>query len=803
MAGIGRTSINEDLDLPYILALLIFGLVAYSTAFTTSFFLDDIPHIVENEAIRDLHDISTIFGYCKERFLIYLTLAANYHLSRLEPMSYHIFNFFIHYSASIFLYVLFIELLKTPAMRKVESPFSKKLAAFFAAGIFLLHPLQTESVTYVIQRTESMAGMFYLATLYFYLRARLGKTAGATLRYGALTGISALCAAFSKETAVTLPAMIAIFEVFLFETSIKDLLRNKIFLALLVPAALIVFYKLGPLVQRNFFYDPDIPFTRRQYLLTQFSVLVTYLRLFFYPLGQNIDWDFPMSDSLFATETIFSLLLLLVLFTLSFVTYSRFRLLSLGIVGFFVTLAPTSSIIPIKDVIFEHRMYLPVAFLAIGCVQLLCQAIDKLWQPSRRTHLVALVTVIGVITSALTGLTYLRNEVWLSSISLWKDAVEKSPNKARPHNNYGWALYLLEGSVTPQAREEFEIANRLDPAWAIPWHNLALISYEEGDYKQAIELDLKALERKPKYLRAVYQLAKSYRELGQLPAAQKYLEQLIKDSPPQAGLLPAYLDLIELNLKTGDRPRALKLVRELIQLSDALSGIDYYRGLAWYRLDDLSQAEFYFNRQTTTHENKMIPSLLMLGGIYYEMEEPDKAEAVLRQVLVEQPWSPTAHYNLSVIMEQSNRISEARKHLETVVGIQPFSLAPRIRLIGLYDHLGETGLRTESIRSLLGLRLDSPEFSFLKGNEDRELDVTLQGYVERFLTGNPIDSSSQLEKTRAMIATLAGDLAGAINWYERYLLQVNDYVEVKKVEKEIQRLLTVLQGGKEPLEVPA
>jgi tetratricopeptide (TPR) repeat protein len=802
MAGTDRTSISEDLDLPYILALLILGLIAYSSTFTTSFFFDDITKITKNEAIRNLRDLSTIFGYCKERFLIYLTLAANYRLSRLEPMSYHIFNFFIHYAASIFLYLLFIELLKTPAMRKVESRFSKELAAFLAAGIFLLHPLQTQSVTYVIQRAESMAGMFYLATLYFYLRARLVKTARVSLRYGILTGLCALCAAFSKETAVTLPAMIAIFEIFLFETSIKDLLRNKIFLALLVPAALIVFYKLGPLLQRNFFYDPAIPFTRKQYLLTQFSVLVTYLRLFFYPAGQNIDWDFPISDSLFARETTFSLLLLLVLFTLSFVAYRRFRLVSLSILGFFITLAPTSSIIPIKDVIFEHRMYIPVAFLAIGCVSLLCQATDKLWQPSTRGSLVVLVTLIVAITSSLTGLTYLRNQVWRSGISLWKDAVEKSPNKARPHNNYGRALYLLGGSAIPQARKEFEIANRLDRAWAVPWHNLALISFKDGDYTQAIELDLKALERKPNFLGVIYQLAKSHRELGQLSAAQKYLERLIKNSPPQAGLLPAYLDLIELNLRTDNQPRALELARELVELSDTLSGIDYYRGLAWYRVEDLSQAEFYFKRQTT-QTNETIPSLFMLGELYYQRGETDKAEAALRQVLVEQPWSPMAHYNLSVILEQSNRITEARKHLETVVGIQPFSLAPQIRLIGLYNHLGENRLRSEFIKSLLGLRSDSKEFSFLKDNEDRDLVVTLQGYEERFLTGDISNSTSRLDKTRAVIATLRGDVAEAINWYEKYLSQVDDGEEVKKVEKEILRLKTILHGNKEPLEVPA
>jgi tetratricopeptide (TPR) repeat protein len=790
------------LDLVFILFLLIFGLIAYEKSFFASFFLDDNIRILQNEAILDIGNLKRIFAYCPERFFTYLTLAVNYRIGGHDPFSYHVFNFFIHFTAAVFLYLLARDIWSTPALQDKQLDLPKSAAGFAVAAIFFLHPLQTQSVTYVIQRAESLAGMFYLATLYFYVRARLEKTSGATLRYGILTGLAALGAVFSKETAVTLPAMIGVFEVFLFNTSIKDLLRNKIFLVLLLPAALVIIFKIGPLLQRDFFYDSEIPFTRRQYLLTQFSVLVTYLRLFFYPVGQNIDWDFPISDSLFATDTMLSLLLLLALISLSFVAYSRFRLLSLAIFGFFVTLAPTSSIIPIKDVLFEHRMYLPVAFLAMGCVHLFCHALDKLWRPSPRVHRVAFVTVIVAISSLLTGLTYLRNEVWMSRVSLWKDAVGKSPNKARPHNNYGRALYLLGGRATPQARKEFEIANRLDPTWAIPWHNLAVISFEDGDYKHAIDLDLKALEIKPDYLRAVYQLAKSYRELGQLRLAQKYLQRLIKESPPQKGLLPAYLDLIELNLKMGERPRALERARELSQLSDALPAADYYRGLAWYRLEDLSQAEFYLSRQTV-QKNKIIPSLLILGEIYYQREEFDKAEAALRRVLIEQPWSPTTHYNLSVILERGNRLVEARKHLETVVEIQPFFLASRIRLVRLYDHLGEHGLRSEAIRQLLGLRLDSIEFSFLKAREDRHLDDTLHSYVERFLTKNPENSSHRFEKTRAVIATLRGDLAKAISWYEKYLLKLDDSKEATNIEKEIQRLETILNGGKEPLEIPA
>ncbi len=788
-------------DLLYILLLLFLGLLAYANSFFASFYLDDYTNILRNEVVFDLSNFKRIFEHCPERFLTYLTLAINYRIGGEDPLTYHIFNFFIHFSAALFLYLLAREICNTPALRTSRLNLQKNTAAFAVATIFLLHPLQTQSVTYVIQRAESMAGMFYLATLYFYVRVRLENSKSVTLKYLVLTGIAALCAAFSKETAVTLPVMIGLFEVFLFETSIRALLRNKILLLLLVPAFLIVRYKLGPLLQKGFFYDPGIAFTRKQYLLTQFSVLVTYLRLFFYPVGQNIDWDFPVATSFFATETIFSFLVLLALLALSFAAYRQFRLLSLGIIGFFVTLAPTSTIIPIKDVIFEHRMYLAVAFLAMGCVQVIWYGLGSVRQRSRRVYLGALVMVILAIISTLTGLTYLRNEVWMSKVSLWRDAVEKSPHKARPHNNYGRALYLLGGRMTPQARKEFKIANRLDPAWAIPWHNLAFISFEDGDYKQAIDLDLKALEREPDYLDATYQLAKSYRELGQYQGARKYLERLIRGFS-KVRLLPAYLDLIELYLQTGERPGALQLAREMTQLPDSLPGVDYYRGLAWYRLEEFRQAEFYFSRQTA-QQNKKIASLLMLGQVHYLMEDPKKAEAALRQILVEQPWSPTAHYNLSVILERTNRQAEARKHLEIVLGIQPFSLAPRIRLINLYDHLGEKGLRSEATRLLLGLRADSAEFYYLKANEDRNLDVTLRSYENRFLEGNPTNSHSQQEKTRAMIATLTGDLAGAIERYENYVSRLDESKEIKKLEKEIQRLETLLHGGEEPMEIPA
>ena len=311
-----------DPDLRCVLLLLLLGLVAYADTFCAGFCYDDLTRIVENDVIVDLTALGKIYSHSRERFLTYLSLALNYHIGKLDPTGYHIFNFFVHFVAALFLYFLFLETLKTPALAGAEWRFSKRGAALLVAGIFLLHPLQTQSVTYVIQRAESMAGMFYLAALFFYVRAKLAETPGLARVYYLFVLVSALGAAFSKETAVTLPVMIVAFEVLFFNASILRLVGNRVVILTLIPAGTIIAYKLGPLIQRGFYYDPGISFTRSQYFFTQFSVLVTYLRLFFWPAGQNLDWDYPIAITLFKFRTLASLCLLLAVVLLAVVALS-------------------------------------------------------------------------------------------------------------------------------------------------------------------------------------------------------------------------------------------------------------------------------------------------------------------------------------------------------------------------------------------------------------------------------------------------------------------------------------------------
>lgn len=791
-----RLSKRIDPDFVAILVLLTLGLIAYSNSFLTTFHYDDFTRIIENDAIFDLSNLGRIYSYCKQRYLTYLTLAINYKISRFDPTSYHIFNFFIHYFAALFLYFLVIETWKTPAMKESEPGSPLRVAAFLTAGIFFLHPLQTQAVTYIIQRAESMAGMFYLGAVLFYVKARLSESRHGIRGYYLLMILCGLAAAFSKEIAVTLPITIAIYELFFFNTPLRDLLRNKIMITLIIPAGIIVAYKIGMLIERDFYHDLNVPYTRKQYFFTQFSVLLTYLQLFFWPANQNLDWDYPVAVTFFQTRTVSSFFLLLLLILLAVLAYKKYRLLSFGIIGFFVTLAPTSSVIPIMDLMYEHRMYLAVGFLAMGSVQILSRGFVELKRLSPRRYKISSVLFILTLLPLLTGLTYARNQVWANELTLWQDVVEKSPNKVRPHINYGKALYGYSWGDVKEVKREFEIARTLCPECSMAYHNLAFIYWKEGDSETAIELYREALKRAPDYKEALYQSGKLYKELNQWHEARINLERLVKLSLGYQ-FVPAYLDLIDVYLELGLRNEALQLAEIMTRIPDGLPSLDYYRGLAFYKLQDFAEAKSYFTRQAA-RGTKLHSTCLMLGQIHYLEGDYDQAEAAFGRAIEVSPWSAMAHSNLAMVLEKRGRLAEASEHLEKARAVQPFSIDTTIRLVVLYDRLGDLSRRTELLRKLLRLNPNSSNFAYLKANMNRDLSQTLNGYAKRFLSG---DGSSDTLEALAIIATLREDFGTAIRQYEAYLETLNNQSKKQRVAKEVLRLERLL-SGEETLRTP-
>ncbi len=372
----GRAIISGPL--PYLLFAVV-AFLLYSNTFQSPFIFDDWHHIEANQHIRmtslswDAIRSAAFESPLDRRPVAYITLALNYYFHGYELFGYHLVNILVHLGAAIFLYMF---LQTTLSLQQAQQKF--KYGGWLpltAALIWLVHPLQVQSVTYIIQRMNSLAAMFYILSMLFYVRGRITKMQGVRviLYLGAIC--SGILALGSKENAATLPLFILLYEWFFFQDLNFAWLRKKIlpiigvgfFLAFLT----VLFLGLHPFSSiANSYAIRD--FTMMQRVLTEFRVVLFYvsLLLFPYPGRLNIDHEFQLSLSLFdPMTTIISLGALLGLSGLAFGLAKRERLLSFCILWFLGNLFIESSVIGL-EIIFEHRIYLP-SMLAIFAVVLL------------------------------------------------------------------------------------------------------------------------------------------------------------------------------------------------------------------------------------------------------------------------------------------------------------------------------------------------------------------------------------------------------------------------------------------------
>jgi hypothetical protein len=493
----------KALDKPafHLAVIALLGLIVYSNTFNVPFLLDDHRNIVDNRMIKDLSYYidpagadqfagATEYPMFKSRYVGSLTFALNYRVHGLDVRGYHAVNIAIHIVNALLVYWLVLLTFMTPFMRESRLKDYSRHIALFSALLFVAHPVQTQAVTYIIQRFASLATMFYMLSLVLYIRCRLcGALNSKSAVLYALALISAVLAIKTKETAFTLPVMVALYEFLFFGGSLRK--RFLYLLPLLLTMLIIPLTLLGA----------DRPFgeiiggvgeatrlraevSRADYLFTQFRVIATYIRLMFLPVNQNLDYDYPVFHSLLNPQVILSFVLLisLVVFGSFLLHRSRasepvLRLLSFGIFWFFITLSVESSIIPIKDIIFEHRLYLPgVAFLPAFVVGIF-YATEKLGAKKIFTVTAAICVAVAISFSVA---AHSRNAVWKSELSLWRDVLSKSPEKARPHTNIGNA-YLAKG-MADKAIEHYQIALRLpeDITDPVGDYNYSKIHYNLG-----------------------------------------------------------------------------------------------------------------------------------------------------------------------------------------------------------------------------------------------------------------------------------------------------------------------------------
>lgn len=360
------------------LLIIIAAGVAYSNTYTVPFHFDDHPSIEENPRIRHLENIPSFFwkneGPVGTRPLLLVTLTINYAIGGLNPITYHIFNNTLHAINGIIFYFFILTTLNLPLLREKYSAIAKEIA-LFASLLFVVHPIQTQAVTYIISRSMPMVTFFYLLGILLYVK---GVQSGKKSYFIILIFISFLGMA-SREDYFTFPFMLFLYDV-MFLSPIKDIKKRWwVYGLILLTAAyrvwLSVTYKDSP-ESAGFGVKLLSPY---QYLCTEFNVIWTYVRLLFLPINQNLDYDYPVSQGIFEFPTILSFIGHLLVIAFAIWIYKRNRLVTFLVLWWYITLSPSSSFIPIIDVIFEHRVYLP----SIGFFFLFMIGYEYLWEKIR------------------------------------------------------------------------------------------------------------------------------------------------------------------------------------------------------------------------------------------------------------------------------------------------------------------------------------------------------------------------------------------------------------------------------------
>ncbi len=344
-------------------------LISYSNTFTASFHFDDTPAITENAGIKRLTWDSFWNSFSGTRPVVNLSLLFNYTVSGLNVVGWHVFNVGLHILNSIFVYLLILWTLKLPSLAE-RFGYRAERMALFGALLFGVHPIQTEAVTYIISRTELIAAFFYLATFLFFIKGATTKK----FSYYIGAFFMALLAMGSKEWAVTLPAMLLLYDfLFLSGSRLKPVFSRfgAHVLVMLSWSWLIYNMSTTKMSGAGFSVVGTNNITPWNYLLTSFNVLWTYIRLLFLPINQNLDYEYPLAKTLFEFPTILSFLGHVLVVTACFWVYRKkgWTLIPFGAAWFYITLSPTQSFVPILDKIFEHRVYLPsvgffIAFVA-------------------------------------------------------------------------------------------------------------------------------------------------------------------------------------------------------------------------------------------------------------------------------------------------------------------------------------------------------------------------------------------------------------------------------------------------------
>lgn len=500
-------------------AVTIAACIVYCNSFGVPFLLDDFGSISNNYAIHRLFNFAELWKFYANRIILYFTLSLNYAVHGTAVEGYHAVNLIIHIFNGILFFSILRIIFSLPYFKgKAVSRYRNAVSAA-AAILFVCHPIQVNAVTYIVQRTASLAAAFYMCAVLFYLKYRIYNKR----RYLFTTVIFIIIAMFTKENTITIPFMLLLVELIFFMDDKKTSLLKRIGVFLPLFATIPIIPATNILLKGYSQSDPNLTFKastsmdRFQYFYTQLNVIIHYIRLLFVPTGQNFDYsnDYPVSVSIWDNYSYVSLAVLLAIAMYSVYSVKRNRLVSFGIAWFFIVLSVESSFISIKDVYFEHRLYLPCAGFIIFLIGMAANGkekantrviinvrghIHKNGRQLFRNPALVFLTLSAILFPLYAGLTLYRNYIYSDTIRLWSDTAAKAPASDRAHNSLatGYLNAYDEKKKNMEyldlAEMEFKKAISMNSRNSTARTNLSKVYLLKEDYRKCIDEAKSALK---------------------------------------------------------------------------------------------------------------------------------------------------------------------------------------------------------------------------------------------------------------------------------------------------------------------
>jgi protein O-mannosyl-transferase len=613
----------------FILFFLLIVII-YSNTFQASFHFDDFHNITQNFRlhIEDLYP-EAIYGAAFDnkggnrklyRPVSNLSIAINWYFGQSNVIGYHIFNISIHILTAFFLYLTCVNLLKTPNLYRQYGG-NTYFVAVLAACLWALNPIQTQAVTYIVQRMAAMAAMFYIMGIYCYLKVRFGDSWTKRLLWSLGVVMSFLLALGSKENAIMFPISVLLVEMVFFQNMVNPEIRKKMMVLGSVVLFAVFISGVWLFLSSGFINSilsgyENRTFTFTERILTQPRIVVFYLSQVFYPIADrlSLDHDIVISTGLFSPWTTFAAIgLILSLIGVAIWQAKKFPLVAFAIFFFFLNHLVESSVIAL-ELFFEHRNYLPSLFLFLPIAVGIKKGIDHYLEKERSKIMGGVLIGFCALLMMMLGLgTYVRNMAWVDGKTLWEDTIAKAPGRARAYQNLVDSYYAKmrnHDRVLELSEKSMYLADSTrNKAELISLANMANVHANRKNFEEAIELYNRILSIDPEKHDIRYRLVLAKIRTGQMENVTKHIDKLISEKPDSDD----YLNLkVLIMLNQNDPENAWHYLKQAISIAPDAEMTLLNLGTTRMLMGEYVSAERYLKRVPGPFKKNMTALFLLM-----------------------------------------------------------------------------------------------------------------------------------------------------------------------------------------------